>query len=70
MQLTKEQIERAAASESAAELQAPAKSEGIELTDEEAEAYFSELTDVHVSDDDLDAVSGGGKEPAVAERPR
>ena len=54
MQLTKEQAERAAACESAAELQAPAKSEGIELTD------------VQVSDDELDAVSGG-KEPAVAE---
>ena len=68
MQLTKEQIERAAACESAAELQAPAKSEGIALTDEEAEAYFAELTDVQVSDDELDAVSGGGKE-AVTEAP-
>ncbi|MBR1578932.1 MAG: hypothetical protein IJ668_00310 [Selenomonadaceae bacterium] len=39
-----------------------AKSEGIELTDEEAEAYFAELNDVRVSDDELDAVAGGGKE--------
>ena len=42
---------------SAAELQAPAKSEGIALTDEEAEAYFAELTDVQVSDDELDEVA-------------
>ena len=60
MQFTAEQIERAAACESAAELQALAKSEGIALTDEEAEAYFAELSDVHVSDDELDEVAGGG----------
>ena len=58
-QLTAEQVERTAACESAAELQALAKSEGIALTDEEAEAYFAELTDVQVSDDELDEVAGG-----------
>ena len=57
MQLTNEQAARAAACESAAELQALAKSEGIALTDEEAEAYFAELTDVHLSDDELDEVA-------------
>ena len=60
MKFTTEQIERAAACESAEELQSVAKAEGIELTDEEAEAYFAELNDVHVSDDELDAVAGGG----------
>ncbi|MBQ9479235.1 MAG: hypothetical protein IJU71_06750, partial [Selenomonadaceae bacterium] len=57
-----DQIERAAACKSAEELQALAATEGIELTDEEAEAYFAELNDVHVSDDELDAVSGGKHE--------
>ena len=59
MRLTAEQMERVASCQSAEELQALAKAEGYELTDEEAEAYFTELNDVHVSDDDLDAVAGG-----------
>ena len=59
MKFTAEQIERAAACKSAEELQSVAKAEGIELTDEEAEAYFAGLNDVHVSDDELDVVAGG-----------
>ena len=59
MHLTTEQMARALACESAEELQALAKAEGITLTDDEAEAYFAELNDVHVSDDELDAVAGG-----------
>ena len=59
MRLTEDQMDRAAACQSAEELQALAATEGIELTDEEAEAYFAELNDVHVSDDELDAVAGG-----------
>ena len=59
MELSKEQMSKASACKSAEELQTLAKAEGYELTDEEAEAYFTELNDVHVSDDDLDAVAGG-----------
>ena len=59
MRLTKEQLERAAACKSAEELQALAATEGIELTDDEAEAYFAELNSVNVSDEELDAVAGG-----------
>ena len=59
MRLTEEQMSKAAACQSAEELQALAKSEGIELTEEEAEAYFAELNNVHVSDEELDAVAGG-----------
>ena len=62
MRLTNEQMEKASACKSAEELQALAKSEGVELTDEEAETYFAELNDVHVSDDELDAVAGGSKD--------
>ncbi|MBR1578925.1 MAG: hypothetical protein IJ668_00275 [Selenomonadaceae bacterium] len=59
MKLTEEQLSKARACTSTEELQALAKAEGIELTDEEAEAYFAELNNVHVSDEELDAVAGG-----------
>ena len=59
MRLTAEQMSKAAACKSAEELQELAASEGIDLTDEEAEAYFAELNNVHVSDEELDAVAGG-----------
>ena len=40
-ELTKEQIQKAMACETAEELMALAKAEGIELTKEEAEAYIA-----------------------------
>ena len=60
MEFSKEQIEKAAACKSVAELKELAKSEGIELTDDEAETYFAELNDVRVNDAELDEVAGGG----------
>ena len=60
MEFTKDQIEKASACKSVAELQELAKSEGIELTDDEAETYFAELNNVHVSDEELDAAVSGG----------
>ena len=59
MVLTADQMARASACESAEELRSLAQAEGIELTDEEAEAYFAELNSVNVSDEELDAVAGG-----------
>ncbi|MBR1578924.1 MAG: hypothetical protein IJ668_00270 [Selenomonadaceae bacterium] len=59
MKLTEGQLTKARACKSAEELRSLAASEGIELNDEEAEAYFAELNDVHVSDEELDAVAGG-----------
>ena len=59
MRLTSGQLEKAKACASAEELRALAASEGIELTADEAEAYFAELNSVHVSDEELDAVAGG-----------
>ena len=44
-ELTKEQIAKAMACETAEELMAVAKSEGIELTKEEADAYLAEMSD-------------------------
>ena len=60
-ELTKEQIEKAMQCETTDELIALAKSEGIELTKEEAEAYLAELDDFELEDDMLKNVAGGHK---------
>ena len=57
--LTKEQIERAMACESAEELMALAKAEGYELTKEEADAYMAELADFELDEAMLKQVAGG-----------
>ena len=44
-ELTKEQIAKAMSCETAEELMVLAKTEGVELTKEEAEAYMAELED-------------------------
>ena len=58
-ELTKEQIEKALSCETAEELMALAKSEGIELTKEEAEAYMAELEDFELDEATLKNVAGG-----------
>ena len=60
-ELTKEQIAKAMACENAEELMALAKSEGIELTKEEAEAYMAEMADMELDSDALKNVAGGAK---------
>ena len=58
---TLELIEKAKAAKSAEELFELAQANHIELTEEEAKTYFEQLhTNGAVSDDDLEAVSGGG----------
>ena len=59
-ELTQEQIARALACKTAEELMALAKSEGMELTKEEAEAYMAEIEDVELDEKALDKVAGGG----------
>ena len=59
-ELTKEQIQKAMACETAEELMALAKAEGIELTKEEAESYLAELEDFELDGDMLKRVAGGG----------
>ena len=58
-ELTKEQIQKAMACETVEELMELAKSEGIELTKEEAEAYLAEIEDVELDSDALKQVAGG-----------
>ena len=58
-ELTKEQIAKAMSCETVEELMELAKSEGIELTKEEAEAYMAEMEDVELDSDTLKQVAGG-----------
>ena len=58
-ELTKEQIAKAMACETAEELMALAKAEGIELTKEEAEAYMAELEDFELDEATMKNVAGG-----------
>ena len=58
-ELTKEQIQKAMACETAEELMALAKAEGIELTKEEAEAYMAEFDDMELDSESLKNVAGG-----------
>ncbi|MBQ8697509.1 MAG: Nif11-like leader peptide family RiPP precursor [Schwartzia sp.] len=58
-EITNEQLEKAMACETAEELMAAAKEEGIELTKEEAEAYLAELSDCELDDTQLRHVAGG-----------
>ena len=57
---TKEQIEKAMECETPEELIALAKEEGVELTLEQAKAYFEELENVELDEKALDKVAGGG----------
>ena len=59
-EITKEMVEKALNVKDAKELMALAKSEGIELTKEEAEAYMAELEDYELDEDMLKNVAGGG----------
>ena len=58
-ELTKEQIEKAMACETAEELLALARRDGIELTKDEAEAYMAEMADVELTDAELKQAAGG-----------
>ncbi len=60
-EITKEQIAKAMACETAEELMALAKAEGYEITKEEAEAYMAELEDVELDEAALKNAAGGAK---------
>ena len=62
-ELTKEMIAKAMQCQTAEELIVLAKSEGIELTKEEAEAYLEEFSDVELDETLLQHVAGGAYNP-------
>ena len=57
--ITKEMLEKAARCETADELIALAKTEGIEITKAEAEAYLDELQNIELKDGELRHVAAG-----------
>ena len=57
--LTKDMIEKAMKCQTADELIALAKTEGMEITKAEAEAYLDELQNVELDNAALDKVAGG-----------
>ena len=70
MKFSKELLEKAKTAKSAEELLAMAKTENIELTEEEAAKAFAELNKSgELSDEELDNVAGGcGKSPRDGNR--
>ena len=58
-EFTKEMLAKAMQCETPEELIALAKSEGIELTKEEAEAYLAEMDDMELDNATLKQVAGG-----------
>ena len=58
-ELTKEQIMKAMQYKTADELMAYAKSEGIDITKEEAEAYLAELSEFELKNGEIKRVAGG-----------
>ena len=59
--ITKEIIKRAMLCKTSDELIALAKTEGFEITKEEAEAYLAELENMELDDKTLDKVAGGSR---------
>ena len=59
--LTKDMLEKAMKCQTADELIALAKEEGIEITKAEAEAYLDELENVELDQEALEKVAGGMK---------
>lgn len=58
--ITKEMLAKATKCKTAEELIALAKTEGIDITKAEAEAYLAELEDIELDLSALDKVAGGG----------
>ena len=59
-ELTKEQIQKAMACETAEELMAVVKADGYEMTKDEAEAYLTEKSDVELDEKAVKKVAGAG----------
>ncbi|MBR5672060.1 MAG: hypothetical protein IKX02_01295 [Spirochaetales bacterium] len=59
--ITKEMLEKAALCQTSDELIVLAKTEGIEITKAEAEAYLAELQNMELDQETLEKVAGGLK---------
>ena len=57
--ITKEILAKAAKCETADELIALAKTQGIEITKAEAESYLAEMEDMELDDKQLEEIAGG-----------
>ena len=62
-ELTKEMIAKAMQCHTSEELRAYAKSEGYDITREEAEAYLEEFSDIELDETSLKHVAGGAYNP-------
>ena len=58
-EITKEMLKQALECKTAEDLIAFAKTEGVDLTKEEAEAYFDELSECELKDGELKHIAGG-----------
>ena len=58
-EITKEMLAKAMQCRTDEELMALAKSEGMEVTKEEAEAYLAEIYDIELEEEELEKVAGG-----------
>ena len=58
-EITKEMLAKAMQCRTAEELMVLAKSEGFEVTKEEAEAYLAEIYDFELEEEALEKVAGG-----------
>ena len=58
-EITKEMLEKAMQCNTAEDLIALAKTEGVELTKEEANAYLDELSECELKDGELKHIAGG-----------
>ena len=62
-EITKEMFAKAMQCNTAEELMAFAKTEGVDITKAEAQAYLDELSECELKDGDLKHVAGGTKDP-------
>ena len=58
-EITKEMLAKAMQCRTAEELMALAKSEGMDVTKEEVEAYLAEIYDIELEEEELEKVAGG-----------
>ena len=58
-EITKEMVEKAMQCKTVEELIAAAKTEGFDITKEEAEAYLAEMADIELNEGKLKKMAGG-----------